>query len=114
MKFTAALRMKYSSAMMRPPATANALSATNSLLLLAAGPVVAELSSQFDAYWNSSFAYPIDSIVPRPGAPEQMRARFEWLAGDDEPTVLHDDPETMAWLRRKVRLLAPLVPESEL
>ena len=49
--------------------------------VLAAGPVVAELSSQFDAYWNSSFAYPLDSIVPRTDSPEQMRARFDALTG---------------------------------
>ncbi len=31
--------------------------------LLAVGPIVAELSTQFDAYWNSAHAYPAASII---------------------------------------------------
>jgi putative cardiolipin synthase len=32
--------------------------------VLAAGPVVRELSGFFDAYWNSPFAYPFESVLP--------------------------------------------------
>lgn len=32
--------------------------------LLAIGPVVAEISSQFDLYWNSQAAYPAASLIP--------------------------------------------------
>lgn len=31
--------------------------------VIAAGPIVPQLSSQFDAFWNSKFAYPIASIA---------------------------------------------------
>jgi putative cardiolipin synthase len=33
--------------------------------VVAAGPIVAELSSSFDAFWNSKYAYPIASIVSK-------------------------------------------------
>ncbi|MDG0814796.1 phospholipase D family protein [Bdellovibrio svalbardensis] len=32
--------------------------------LWVAGPVVADLSSEFDSYWNSTIAYPISALVP--------------------------------------------------
>jgi putative cardiolipin synthase len=32
--------------------------------VLGAGRVVRDLSSTFDQYWNSAYAYPIDSVVP--------------------------------------------------
>lgn len=31
--------------------------------VLAAGPIVADLAATFDRYWNSGFAYPIDSLA---------------------------------------------------
>ena len=33
--------------------------------VLAVGPVVTEVSDSFDAYWNSSSAYPVDHLLPR-------------------------------------------------
>ncbi len=45
--------------------------------MLAAGPVVAQLSASFDRYWNSAHAYPIDSIVAPQGTPPQRQARFD-------------------------------------
>ena len=39
----------------------------------------------------------------------------EWVEGDPgRQTVFHVEPETGAWLRFKVWLLSPFVPESEL
>ena len=38
--------------------------------VIAAGPIVPQLSSQFDAFWNSKFAYPIASLAaPATGKP---------------------------------------------
>ena len=34
--------------------------------VLAAGPAVRQLSSAFDAYWNSEFAYPVQALAPEP------------------------------------------------
>lgn len=45
--------------------------------VLAAGGVVGSLSASFDAYWNSEFAWPIDSIVEPGGDQATRRARFE-------------------------------------
>jgi putative cardiolipin synthase len=33
--------------------------------VLAVGPVVAEVSSEFDRYWNSESAYPLERLVPK-------------------------------------------------
>jgi putative cardiolipin synthase len=41
--------------------------------LLAIGPVVGDVSSDFDRYWASDSAYPIDRLVPRP-APQRLAA----------------------------------------
>jgi putative cardiolipin synthase len=51
--------------------------------LIAVGPVVGEVSSVFDRYWNSASAYPIASIVDgTPGeAREFIGARLESLGG---------------------------------
>lgn len=35
---------------------------------LAVGPVVADVSADFDRYWNSASAYPVERIIPRTGA----------------------------------------------
>lgn len=37
--------------------------------VLTAGPVVREVSGDFDRYWNSPSAYPLAVLVPDPGAP---------------------------------------------
>ena len=70
--------------------------------LLAAGPIVGELSGAFDVYWNSAAVVPIEAFaaVPDPAdrvlVLEQLRARAaacgglapcRWLA---EATLLHD------------------------
>ncbi len=45
--------------------------------ILAAGPVVHQLSAAFDAYWNSSYAYPIDLVVASTTRPAQRRAALD-------------------------------------
>jgi putative cardiolipin synthase len=53
--------------------------------LLAAGPVVAELSAAFDAYWNSDSAWPLRAVDP-PLA--DAAARFEHLLAAEPPLEL--------------------------
>lgn len=43
------------------------------------GPVVRDLSSAFDRYWNSEHAYPIASIVASGLMPDEARAQFSRL-----------------------------------
>ena len=43
----------------------------------AVGPVVQQLASLFDQYWNSEHVYPVQSIVPPDRPADELRARFE-------------------------------------
>jgi len=45
--------------------------------LIAAGPVVQQLSQSFDLYWNSPLAYPLQALVPATEDPARARAAFE-------------------------------------
>ena len=45
--------------------------------LIAAGPVVQQLSGSFDAYWNSKYAYPLHALLPAPIDPTKARAAFD-------------------------------------
>ena len=54
--------------------------------VLAAGPVVQELSRSFDSYWNNQRAYPVQSLVTRKEL-DDMRRQFQALdAQTQEPT----------------------------
>ena len=56
--------------------------------VLAAGPVVRELSRAFDEYWDSDFVYPIETFAhrdPRPG---------NAIADDADPSPVPDAPRT--------------------
>jgi phosphatidylserine/phosphatidylglycerophosphate/cardiolipin synthase-like enzyme len=82
--------------------------------VVAAGPVVAELSASFDAFWNSKYAYPIASLDapvhadPVPPALEEGAAAADanWLAREIDAdglqltwvpaTVLADRPGKIA------------------
>ncbi|WP_454722226.1 phospholipase D family protein [Delftia acidovorans] len=55
--------------------------------VLAAGPVVNDLSRSFDSYWNNQRAYPVQSLISLKEL-KQLRERF---AGDDDQTQ-EDDP----------------------
>ncbi|VTU24913.1 phospholipase D family protein [Variovorax sp. RA8] len=55
------------------------------------GPVVREVSRQFDLYWNSEAAYPVAALLgqPPPDATAQLRARW---------TGLREQPQTQLYL----------------
>ena len=55
--------------------------------VLAAGPVVRELSGVFDGYWNSDYAYPATSVVSTAGDASHGPGRFDRLAIDIGPTL---------------------------
>jgi putative cardiolipin synthase len=50
--------------------------------LLAAGPVVSQLSAIFDRYWNSDFAYPVETIVKDALTPQARRDEFARLVAN--------------------------------
>ena len=53
--------------------------------VLAAGPIVRELSSFFDHYWNSAYAFPLQSVIGPMAAAVDLRARFDALTAGVEP-----------------------------
>ena len=54
--------------------------------ILSSGPVVRELSSVFDSYWNSGHVYPIGSLVtPLPA--DEARRRFDALVAQASPNL---------------------------
>jgi putative cardiolipin synthase len=57
----------------------------------AVGPAVAEVSKQFDLYWNSASAYPAAALLDAPGpqAAAELQARF---------TAARADPQAVAYL----------------
>jgi|KBSMisStandDraft_5_1062788.scaffolds.fasta_scaffold02012_2 putative cardiolipin synthase len=52
--------------------------------VLVIGAAIGRLRDIFDDYWNSPQAYPIDTIVPRAGTPEEARRVFERLIDEGE------------------------------
>lgn len=55
--------------------------------VLAAGPVVNDLSRSFDSYWNNQRAYPVQSLISLKEL-KQLRERF----ADDDDKAQEDDP----------------------
>jgi putative cardiolipin synthase len=64
----------------------------NDLDVIALGPVVHDVSTAFDLYWNSPSAYPAADLIGRAGADAgaTLRTRFE---------VVHADPQAQAYIR---------------
>jgi len=62
--------------------------------VIAAGPVVRELSQVFDRYWNSEHAWPIESIVALAVDPADAPRRFDALTQNATPEfkVAPSDP----------------------
>jgi putative cardiolipin synthase len=61
--------------------------------VVAAGPIVAELSASFDAFWNSKYAYPIASVAsPVSAEPASGQVHLMWVPA----TVLADRPAKIA------------------
>ena len=56
--------------------------------VMAVGPVVNEVSKEFDLYWNSASAYPADRILPKSGAESAvvLEAAFAATRADLEAT----------------------------
>ncbi len=52
--------------------------------VLVVGPVVRQLASIFDLYWNSPHAYPVETIVGRSADREETRRSFDHLVDDGE------------------------------
>lgn len=54
--------------------------------VLAAGPVVRELSRTFDAYWNNPRAYPVQSLISHEDL-KRMRGAFQSAEGASSPRL---------------------------
>ncbi len=64
--------------------------------VLAAGPIVQDLSRSFDHYWNNQRAYPVQSLVTRDEL-DTMRSQYEAAdAGERERQVALDLPQPPA------------------
>lgn len=46
--------------------------------VVAAGPVVRDVSASFDDYWNSDPAFPVSALLPPAGQAEQAQTRAGW------------------------------------
>jgi cardiolipin synthase C len=65
--------------------------------VVAAGPIVPQLSASFDAFWNSKYAYPIASVaapvqaetVPKALEENAVAGDASWLAHDLDANDLH-------------------------
>ena len=84
--------------------------------VVAAGPIVAELSSSFDAFWNSKYAYPIASLASsatsEPASPPLVETgtstNANWLAHE-----LDDKGLTLTWVAATVLADGPAKIASE-
>jgi len=90
--------------------------------LLAAGPIVKELSRAFDAYWNSAPAVPMDAFAEAPDAAEGVLVReglraltaachslppCHWLAEDDLLRDLRSGNVPLSWARSQLNYDRP-------
>ena len=58
--------------------------------VLAAGPVVRDLSMVFDDFWNSDFSWPVQAVMGTSPDPGLARARFEAAVRDAAPAQAGD------------------------
>jgi putative cardiolipin synthase len=63
--------------------------------VLAAGPVVGELSKVFDAYWNSELAWPVQALLGKPADDGHARARFDAAVRDAAPAQASDSTDPL-------------------
>jgi len=86
--------------------------------VLAAGPIVRDMSANFDAYWNSPSSYPIDLLAPDAVNGQDLNAQFEQTvaAASDTTGLIHVPPQDPATARvRATQTLAELTwAEAEL
>ena len=55
---------------------------------LAVGPIVREVSREFDLYWNSESAYPSATVIPAVARDEATRLRDTWQIISQQPDAL--------------------------
>ncbi len=84
--------------------------------VVAAGPIVPELSASFDSFWNSKYSYPISSVTaPVPSEPEPKFA--ETGAGPEGPDFLARELDAgklnLAWVPATVLADRPVKIASE-
>ena len=67
--------------------------------VVAAGPVVRDVSAVFDHFWNGPWAVPIEALVEREFTGEDLDAAVvalhQWIAAADYPHPLDQDVETL-------------------
>lgn len=80
--------------------------------LLAAGPVVRDLSEMFDAYWNSRWAYPVDALQEAHYTAADAHAHREFLAGwlDAQSEFPFPAPDASSARERLRTIAAGLLP----
>jgi len=59
----------------------------------AAGPVVRDLSTQFDNYWNSEVVYPLERITHNDLSAKQLQQEFERRTASATPPEIGEIPE---------------------
>jgi putative cardiolipin synthase len=70
--------------------------------VLAAGPIVRDMSANFDAYWNSPSSYPIDSLAPDALNGQDLDAQFDQaMAAASDTTGLTQLPPQNATTARE-------------
>ena len=90
--------------------------------VVAAGPIVPQLSASFDAFWNSKYAYPIASVaapvetegVARPHEENAMAGDANWLAHelDEQALQLTWVPATVL-ADRPAKIASDVAPDEE-
>lgn len=55
--------------------------------LLVAGPVVTDIAQGFDAYWNSEWSYPLESLIEQPPSADDLEALPDMLRARDQPGI---------------------------
>jgi cardiolipin synthase C len=91
--------------------------------VVVAGPIVAQLSASFDAFWNSKYAYPIASLASAdqseaaaqpPPAPTASNEDANWLERELDAYTLHLDwvPATVL-ADRPAKIASDTSPDEE-
>jgi putative cardiolipin synthase len=78
--------------------------------VLAIGPVVNEVSKEFDLYWNSASAYPADRILAKPSAEAAaaLEAKFAAVRADPEATRYIQAPRETQLVKELIDHKLPL------
>jgi putative cardiolipin synthase len=79
----------------------------NDLDVIAVGPVVHDVSREFDRFWNSESAYPAASVIGKPAFDGAARLRDEWAR-------VRQDPEAQQYIDavRTTPLMGQLLERS--